>query len=539
MPASPNTAVDTKMETFKDPAGEVEGPAGLIEIRDVFDGEEDAVDPVYHAKARVLNAAFQEIGMGRYQWYLFFVTGFGWFADNAWPTLTGLIINPVVNEFAGFKSPFLVLAQSIGLMIGALFWGVGSDIWGRRWSFNLTLFITSIFALAAGGAPNAIALCALNAAWNLGVGGNLPVDSAVFLEFVPATHQWLLTVLSIWWAIGQLVASLVAWPFIANFSCASADDCPRASNQGWRYVLWTSGALMVVLFVLRFFVFHLYESPSYLIGRGRDREAVAVVRAVAEYNGRTSSLTLEMLQEVEQAVAHPHGDDKDSKAQSENVSTSAKAAAMRKLRKININHLRALFATKKMAYSTSLLLTVWALIELAFPLYNNFVTVFLQTRGADFGDGSLNITYRNQVILSIMGIPGSLLAGWMVEQRGLGRRGTLAVSTALTGVFLLASTTARTSNALLAWNCGYTFTNNIMYGTLYAISPELFPAKDRGTGNALLGAASRVFSVMAPLIALYTDLRTSVPIYVSGTLFIVAGLVALLLPFEPRGRASI
>ena len=67
-----------------------------------------------------------------------------------------------------------------------------------------------MFALAGGGAPDAVALCGLIAAWSIGVGGNLPVDSAVFLEFVPATHQWLLTVLSIWWAIGNLAASLVS-----------------------------------------------------------------------------------------------------------------------------------------------------------------------------------------------------------------------------------------------------------------------------------------------------------------------------------------
>ena len=35
-----------------------------------------------------------------------------------------------------------------------------------------------------------------------------------------------------------------------------------------------------------------------------------------------------------------------------------------------------------------------------------------------------------------------------------------------------------------------------MYGVLYAVSPELFPAKDRGTGNALVSAANRVFGVM-------------------------------------------
>ena len=38
----------------------------------------------------------------------------------------------------------------------------------------------------------------------------------------------------------------------------------------------------------------------------------------------------------------------------------------------------------------------------------------LQQKGAETGDGSLSVTYRNQVILSTMGIPGSLLAGWMV-----------------------------------------------------------------------------------------------------------------------------
>ena len=77
-----------------------------------------------------------------------------------------------------------------------------------------------------------------------------------------------------------------------------------------------------------------------------------------------------------------------------------------------------------------------------------------------------------------------------------------------------------------------------MYGVLYAITPELFPTKDRGTGNAIAAAANRVFGVMAPIIALYADLTTSVPIYISGALFIVAGLIALLLPFEPRGNAS-
>jgi len=197
-----------------------------------------------------------------------------------------------------------------------------------------------------------------------------------------------------------------------------------------------------------------------------------------------------------------------------------------------------LFATRKLALSTSLLIVLWAFIGLAFPLYNAFVTFYLETRGATFGDGSMYITYRNQVILSVIGVPGALLAGWMVQLSYLGRKGTLAISTVLTGVFLFASTTSRSSNALLGWNCGYSFTSNVMYGVLYAVSPELFPTKDRGTGNAIVAAANRVFGIMAPIIALYADLTTSVPIYISGALFIVSGFIALLLPFETRGKAS-
>ena len=50
-----------------------------------------------------------------------------------------------------------------------------------RWSFNITLLITGVFALAAGGSADYIALSSLVAVWSVGVGGNLPVDSAVFL----------------------------------------------------------------------------------------------------------------------------------------------------------------------------------------------------------------------------------------------------------------------------------------------------------------------------------------------------------------------
>ncbi|CAE6472477.1 unnamed protein product [Rhizoctonia solani] len=465
-----------------------------------------SVDPVYQAKAELLNAAIQDIGMGKYQWHLFVVTGFGWLADNLWPIVTGLILAPVVQEFKA-KGPFLKLAQNIGLLVGALGWGVGSDIWGRKISFNTTLVIVGIFATVAAASPNFTALAVFAALWSVGVGGNLPVDSAIFLEFLPGSHQYLLTILSIWWAFGQLLGSLVAWPIISNYSCeATATICARKDNMGWRYFLIAMGGLMIVLWIIRFFVFRLYESPKYLMGRGRFEEAVQVVHAVAKYNGKPTSLTTEELETAGvSGTRQPDTATKHVEAGPPELDTTARAALKRKFEQFNGDHVRSLFATRKLAISTSLVIAIWAIIGLAFPLYNAFVTYFLATRGADFGDG-------------VIGVPGALLGGWAVEVPFLGRRGTLSITTILTGVFLFASTTARSSDALLGWNCGYSFTSNIMYGVLYAMTPELFPTKDRGTGNGIAATANRIFGIMAPIIAFATlCIDVAIPLAMSST----------------------
>ena len=177
--------------------------------------------------------------------------------------------------------------------------------------------------------------------------------------------------------------------------------------------------------------------------------------------------------------------------------TEATAILQRRLEKINFTHIRALFATKRLAFSTSLITLVWAFIGLGYPLYNAFLPYIQATRGAKFGDGSTYITYRNSLIIAVLGIPGALIGGLLVQLPRFGRRGTLAVSTTLTGVFLYASTTAVTSEALLGWNCAFNFFSNIMYAVLYAYTPEIFVTKDRGTGNAITATANRVFGIMA------------------------------------------
>ncbi|QVM09181.1 hypothetical protein D8B26_003846 [Coccidioides posadasii str. Silveira] len=110
-------------------------------------------DTAYDRKSKVINRAIQDIGMGRYQWELFVLCGFGWTADNLWLQGVALTLPPLSAEFGISESHvrFTTCALFIGLCIGAVVWGTASDIIGRRLAFNMTLLLCGVFGLAAGG----------------------------------------------------------------------------------------------------------------------------------------------------------------------------------------------------------------------------------------------------------------------------------------------------------------------------------------------------------------------------------------------------
>ncbi|KAL4783437.1 major facilitator superfamily domain-containing protein [Aspergillus varians] len=483
----------------------------------------------YKINANVLNRAIQEIGMGRYQWQLFGVVGFGWACDNLWPIVTSLILLPVTYEF-GSQPPLLLLAQNLGLLAGALFWGFGCDIFGRRLAFNMTIGITAVFSLAAAASPSFAAVCILAALWSIGVGGNLPVDSAIFLEFLPGSHQYLLTVLSINWALAQFLANLIAWKLIGSYTCPSADGCTRSENVGWRYFIATMGLLALVMSITRYFLFTLLESPKYLMGKGEHYEAVAVVHEVAQRNGKSCSLTTDELHDCSD-----NGDGLDGRGdyrQRRGLGFHDRFKLL--LEPFSFTQLQSLFSTRRRALATTLLVCIWGLVGIAFPLYNAFLPYLQHERGIEFGDGSTYLTYRNSLIIAVASIPGSLVGGVMVEMPLLGRKGTLTLATIMTGFFLLASTTATTSSGLLGWNCAYGFSSSLVYAVLYAYTPEIFESRNRGTGNAIVSAANRLGGIVAPLVALWTNLQSTAPVYVSGVIFLLAGGLVVMVPYDHR-----
>lgn len=167
------------------------------------------------------------------------------------------------------------------------------------------------------------------------------------------------------------------------------------------------------------------------------------------------------------------------------------------------SHVTPLFSTRRLAINTTITILLWGfvcdhsallgyiaddrtlhrLIGLAYPLFNGFITLYLTTQVPS--DSSVSTTYRNYSIISVLGVPGSIIAclvvDWTRKNKSAfamgGRKVTMAVSTALTGVFLFLFTTSKTTAAVLGYSCASGLTQLVAFCcplTKYMLIPSLF-----------------------------------------------------------------
>lgn len=346
--------------------------------------------------------------------------------------LMSISADQVVTQYPPKFNRGAQLGFYFALLVGALFWGSTADIIGRKWAFNFSLLTSAIFAITAGAAPNYAGWSTLVAVSAFGSGGNLVLDTTVFLEYLPSNKQWLLTLLAGWWGVGQTVAGLIAWPFmgmsmvfslisrvltdmrIAGYSCPTDGSvpCTNDNNMGWRYLFYTCGALVFVLSMARVLVIRFHETPKFLLCQGMDEDVIKTLHDLAQKHNCECSLTLDQLQACGQ-IHSAHAKDKATFAE------------------IGV-HIRGLFSTRTLTFSTLLVWLSWALIGLGYALYYVYLPEYLASRGASAGETSTYITWRNYAITNLCAVPGPIIASFMCELPIFGRKGTMAIGAFIT-----------------------------------------------------------------------------------------------------------
>ncbi|TPX45303.1 hypothetical protein SeLEV6574_g03938 [Synchytrium endobioticum] len=475
----------------------------------------------------VVNEALDKIGMTRYHWGLFILCGCGWLADNATLQAMAIILPQVQLEFGvpNSISGLGTTASFIGMIVGASCWGIFSDIYGRRPAFNLTLLLTSIFAIISAFSPSFPALCVLLAFMGFGLGGNLPCDGTLFLEFLPAKNQKLLTLLSAFWPIGQVVISLAGWALMPGHSCETTETCSSESNRGWRYVLFALGVMIGLMFVCRFFVFRLLESPKYLLSRGKRQEALDVLNQLAQKANVQLGLTMEDLPKL-----RTDDDDLSALGKREKVirRRTVKASLWQVIRaqlsEYTPSNIRPLFS-KAMARTTVLVWLIWVLVAVGYTMFSGFLPKFLSLHGDD-GARSVSVVYRDYLIVSVAGVPGSVLGMYLIETR-IGRRGTMALSAIGTAAGFFLFTTTATEAGQLGVSCLSACLANVMYGVIYTYTPEVFAARVRGTGTGIASALGRITGSTAPILSgVLLNISLNIPLYVAAACLVASAACA-------------
>ncbi|MGD8969517.1 MAG: MFS transporter [Anaerolineae bacterium] len=427
--------------------------------------------------------AVEEIGVGPFQYKLLAICGASWAADAMEVIIIAYVIPIVVRQWSltSAQAGLIGTAIFVGMLGGAWFWGTITDYVGRKLGFQLTVLVDSVFGFLSALSPSYVWLLLLRAITGFGVGGTLPVDYAVFSEYLPKRNRGrYLVLLESFWAVGTIVVAGLAWLIL-----------PAAPNVGWRILLAVSALPGALVFFIRR---HIPESPRYLLIEGREEEARRVLQQVARENGKTLNIDRLEVQERTERIT-----------------------------------LAALWK-KRYARTTLMLWVGWFCISLGY--YGVFI--WLPGIFVERGFAFLR-TYQNTFLLALAQLPGYFSAAYLVERWG--RKWTLAVYLLFSGLFTYLFAVVSGLPFIVGSAMLMSFFTLGAWGVLYAYTPELYPTEVRATGMGWASGMTRIAGAIAPILGGWL---ISVSLVVALTLyaisFVIGGVTVFLLGRETKGR---
>ncbi|KAF1846478.1 MFS general substrate transporter [Cucurbitaria berberidis CBS 394.84] len=503
----------------------------------------------FEKKAALINAELDKFGLGKYQICIWFLCGFGYFLDLAWAQGVGLIASAVYQEMnvADKDTGTIFACANAGLAIGALGFGLMVDIIGRKWAFNLTCLITSIFGLLLA-APkfNYAAICGIYFLASLGLGGNIPIDATIALEFLPQSRRFLVSLLSMWQPIGVVIASAIAYGTAAKWRCdvdlpsckavgPGEACCTVKSNMGWRYEVIVLGFMTLTVFFLRFFVFRFYESPKFLLSRGREAEAIEVLHKIAKFNkAPPPTLTLEMFDAIDELDSQT-GSANMGAAGPQSTAATTKTVVMSFGREVA--RLKGIFTNKLSCFIFVLLAIAYMGDYWSFNLAGAFLPIILLRNNVDNGRGSVSDTYQQYIIIYTPGILGAVLALVSVQMPLVGRKWSLVLSAVCQGFSMAMYTQVKTTPGYVGLNALEYIMQTYFNAVLYASAPELFDTSYRGSVSGMLSCTGRLAGIVAPYAgAQFLAAKSSGILWLGAGGIWLSALVMVFLPVEMRNR---
>ena len=439
------------------------------------------------------------IGFGPFQVVAFLLASSTYLAYGCDGSLFIFVGRSVQKEWNISVTEYAILPASTSIpnVLGAIFFSVMSDQFGRLWPYALCMGWITVFSVASAFSNSFYLFIALRCLASFAIGGISGFVNPTIVEFLPVLNRGKVMVLNI--LVGSLGICLscgLAWWLI-----------PYYPVYGWRFYVIASGvpSALVCAFRLLFY----FESPRFLITKGKVERAWKIFEIIARVNGRNLS---------------------------EFVCSETCAIELTELRKRSSVISRPMWVQFFKMFHPSWLritlpLTVIIVTEtVGFLSSQLFLPNFLENVGVS--------TYFTIMVTSVAQLPGSLLLSIIVEWPEIGRLKSFRIFSSLSMIFFILLAFIQTPVSIPVFLILIYFSTAPIMGLTYSYISEFYPTSIRSVATAyfyICQALTNIVGSMAISKAVDIPQHWLFPA-VFATCYFVQLMVGFIMNYEPLGR---
>ncbi|MES1979795.1 MAG: MFS transporter [Pseudomonadota bacterium] len=435
-----------------------------------------------HLSSRDLGALLDGLPLNKRHWTVFIVCAIAFMFDSLDFQVLALIAPSLAKEW-GLKPQvlgYLFSATAFGMLLGTYTFGILSDRFGRRPAFQITI---AIFALSSGAcafAQDPTQLAILRFLTGIGIGGFIPVDTAVMSEYMPTKKRGrMIGLMAIFFPVGGLAAAWLASLIIPTW--------------GWRALFLVGVIPAIMILVVRYAI---PETPRFLISRGKLDQARKSIGWIA-MGSLQQQLSGTIIASLEKPSAH--------------------------------------FSVLELFRAPYLQRTILTWAIWFFWSFSYFgIILWMPTLLVQFKGVSPVQVFGFIAGFMISGIAGRIVVAMVVDQ--IGRKPILIGCGFFAAIFMLMFGQQTTFTGLLIFGYLTAFFHDGGFGAIAPYTPELYPTRARATGVGWANGAGRIASILSPIAVGYLVSGGLQMVFLSfAASYALCAVVMLLIGVETKG----
>ncbi|EHL04806.1 transporter, major facilitator family protein [Desulfitobacterium hafniense DP7] len=432
-----------------------------------------------------ISAIIDRLGVTRYTWTIWILVGLALVFDGYDYIIVAYTMPQMAQEWGLTKVQTGSLASwsMLGVVIGGVIAGMCSDRFGRKKTLAFFVAFYSLLTFPIYFAPSFAVFAMLRIISGIGIGACIPVAITLASENFPTKNRGFFTAATLcfygWgWVLGGIVALNVVPAY------------------GWR-VCFLIGGLPALYAV--FILYKMPESMAWLIGKGREAEAIEIIKRMEKVaTGKAGEW-------LPGSIVLP---------------PPAKRVGV-----------SALFSSGYVKATIG----VWLLYFMSmFIIYG--VTSWMPTLLVERGYG-LVLGYSFSILQNLVGSIGGFATGFVADI--IGRRKNVIISFLFTAaaILLLGSVTGKWPVLIIAVLVGVCM--QYANGGALPLMTEIYPTEFRNTGVSWAQSFGRIAGFLSPLVVGYVqqvglDFSNTMKMFAFPAIICV--LVSVFLIVETKGR---